>query len=96
MFHDPVLEKASANVNRMTTRFQLLVTLIFLTAGVSAQTALLPEPPQARAKHHVASLALHAVNKDGRDAFAFNGATVAPIIRVSPGDAPRNRWRYSR
>ena len=86
MFHDPVLEKASANVNRMTTRFQLLVTLIFLTAGVSAQTALLPEPPQARAKHHVASLALHAVNKDGRDAFAFNGATVAPIIRVSPGD----------
>ena len=32
------------------------------------------------------SLMLHAVNKNGRDAFAFNGDLVAPVIRASPGD----------
>jgi FtsP/CotA-like multicopper oxidase with cupredoxin domain len=26
------------------------------------------------------------VNENGRDAFAFNGASVAPVIRASPGD----------
>jgi suppressor of ftsI len=31
-------------------------------------------------------LTLHAVNENGRDAFAFNGETVAPVIRASPGD----------
>jgi FtsP/CotA-like multicopper oxidase with cupredoxin domain len=32
-------------------------------------------------------LTLHAVRaSDGRDSFAFNGQTVAPTIRVSPGD----------
>ena len=45
----------------------------------------LPEP-QVRAKHHVVSLVLHAVNENGRDSFAFNGATVPPVIRASPGD----------
>jgi FtsP/CotA-like multicopper oxidase with cupredoxin domain len=39
-----------------------------------------------RAKNHVVSLTLHAVNENGRDAFAFNGETVAPVIRASPGD----------
>jgi suppressor of ftsI len=39
-----------------------------------------------RGQNHVVSLTLDAVNEDGRDAFAFNGATVAPVIRVSPGD----------
>src|SRR5947208_12737611 len=43
----------------------------------------LPEPPQVRAKNHVVSLTLHAVNENGRDAFAFNGANVAPVIRAS-------------
>jgi FtsP/CotA-like multicopper oxidase with cupredoxin domain len=63
-----------------------IAALVFCAARGWAQSALLPKPPQVRAKHHVASLALSALNKDGRDAFAFNGATVPPIIRVSPGD----------
>jgi FtsP/CotA-like multicopper oxidase with cupredoxin domain len=53
---------------------------------MSAQIASLPEAPQVRAKNHVVSLTLHAVNKNGQDAFAFNGVTVAPEIHVSPGD----------
>jgi suppressor of ftsI len=43
--------------------------------------------PEIRAHNHVADLTLRAVRgSDGRDSFAFNGQTVAPIIRVSPGD----------
>ena len=47
---------------------------------------LLPEAPEVRARNHVASLTLHAVNENGRDAFSFEGNTVAPVIRASPGD----------
>jgi FtsP/CotA-like multicopper oxidase with cupredoxin domain len=32
------------------------------------------------------SLTLHAVNENGRDAFAFDGQSVAPVIRPFPGD----------
>jgi len=53
------------------------------------QTVLLPEPPQVRAKNHVESLTLHAVTDNGRDAFAFDGANIAPVIRASPGDLLR-------
>jgi FtsP/CotA-like multicopper oxidase with cupredoxin domain len=36
------------------------------------------------------SLALHAVNQDGRDALAtLHGGTVPPVIRASPGDVLR-------
>jgi FtsP/CotA-like multicopper oxidase with cupredoxin domain len=59
---------------------------IFLAALGWAQTVSLPEPPQVRAKRHVVSLTLHAVNEDGRDAFAFEGQRVAPVIRAHPGD----------
>ncbi len=59
---------------------------IFLTALGFGQTVASPEPPQVRASNHVVSLTLHAVNENGRDAFAFNGRTVAPVIRASPGD----------
>jgi FtsP/CotA-like multicopper oxidase with cupredoxin domain len=45
-----------------------------------------PEAPQVRPKHHVVSLRLDAVNENGRDAFAFDGANVAPVIRAFPGD----------
>ena len=67
-------------------RVLLLGVQIILAASGLAQTVLVPEPPQVRAKNHVASLTLDAVNEDGRDGFAFNGVTVAPVIRVSPGD----------
>ena len=59
---------------------------IFLPALGRAQTVPLPEPPQVQASRHVVSLTLHAVNENGRNAFAFDGASVAPVIRASPGD----------
>jgi suppressor of ftsI len=64
----------------------LLLGVQILAASSLAQTVSVPEPPQVRGQNHVVSLTLDAVNEDGRDAFAFNGATVAPVIRVSPGD----------
>jgi len=63
-----------------------LAAQILLTALAWAQNISLPEPPQVRAKNHLASLTLHAVNENGRDAFAYNDASVAPVIRASPGD----------
>ena len=62
---------------------------VFLAAYGSAQTVGVPEPPHVRATNHVVSLTLEAVNEDGRDAFAFEGETVAPVIRASPGDTLR-------
>jgi len=64
----------------------LIAAQILLTTFAFAQSGSLPEPPQVTAKNHVVSLTLHAVNETGRDAFAFNGASVAPVIRASPGD----------
>src|SRR5260370_19377967 len=54
-----------------------------------AQTVSVPEPPQVRAKGHVVSLTLDAVTENGRDTFAFESKTVAPVIRASPGDTLR-------
>jgi FtsP/CotA-like multicopper oxidase with cupredoxin domain len=59
---------------------------VLLAAHGSAQIVSLPEPPQVRPKNHVSSLTLTAVNENGRDAFAYEGETVAPVIRASPGD----------
>jgi suppressor of ftsI len=70
----------------MTRKLLIASAQVFLAAVGWAQTAALPEPPQVQAKHHVVSLTLHAVNENGRDAFAFNGEMVAPTIRASPGD----------
>src|SRR3984885_4308609 len=64
----------------------LLIGAMFLPSRARAQTVLLPDSPQVRAKNHLVSLTLQAVNKDGRDAFAFDGANVAPVIRAAPGD----------
>src|SRR5437764_3790298 len=71
---------------KYTNILLLMATQIFLAAVGWAQAISLPEPPQVRAKNHVVSLTLHAVNENGRDAFAFNGANVDPVIRASPGD----------
>ena len=64
----------------------LIAAQIFLLALGNGQAVSLPQPPQVRAKNHVVSLTLRAVNENGRDAFAFNGGTIAPVIRASPGD----------
>jgi suppressor of ftsI len=51
------------------------------------QPTLLGAPPEVTSRHHVAALTLHAVRgMDGRDSFSFNGRTLPPIIRLSPGD----------
>src|ERR1700741_422024 len=65
-------------------RFLLGAMLMFVAAVACAQTVSLPEPPQGRATSQVLSLTLHAVNKNGRDAFAFNGAPSTPTLPVSP------------
>src|ERR1700694_1731257 len=68
----------------------LLIALqIFLGAVGWGQTVSMPEAPQVRAKNHVVSLTLRAVNENGRDAFAFDGGTVAPVIHAFPGDVLR-------
>jgi suppressor of ftsI len=74
---------------RKYTRILRLSMPIFLAAYGSTQTIPLPEPPQVRAKNHVVSLTIEAVNENGRDAFAFEGETVAPVIRAFPGDTLR-------
>jgi suppressor of ftsI len=71
---------------KYTNILLLMATQIFLAALGRAQTISLSEPPQVGAKNHVVVLTLHAVNENGRDAFAFNGGNVAPVIRASPGD----------
>jgi FtsP/CotA-like multicopper oxidase with cupredoxin domain len=71
------------------TRILLLSAQIGLASYGSAQTVPVPEPPQVRAKNHVVSLTIEAVNENGRDAFAFEGKSVAPVIRASPGDTLR-------
>jgi len=73
-------------------RAQILLLMgaqVLLPALGRTQTVPIPEPPQVRAENHVVSLTLHAVNENGRDAFAFDGANVAPVIRASPGDILR-------
>ncbi|MHB8215898.1 MAG: multicopper oxidase family protein [Candidatus Sulfotelmatobacter sp.] len=65
----------------------VLVSAQILFAALGwAQIVSLPKPPQVQAKNRVVSLTLHAVNENGRDAFAFDGGNVAPVIRASPGD----------
>ena len=66
-----------------------LAVPILFAACLSAQTVSMPEPPQVQASNHVVSLTLDAVNENGRDAFAYEGNTVAPVIRASPGDTLR-------
>lgn len=62
---------------------------ILLAAHGSSQTPTVVEPPQVRAKNHVVSLTLDAVNENGRDVFAYEGEAVAPVIRAFPGDTLR-------
>src|SRR5260370_40394027 len=81
--------KGNRTIVIMTRLLLLIGAQIFLTALGRGQAVSLPEPPQVHAKNHVASLTLHAVNENCRDAFAFDDGTVAPVIRASPGDVLR-------
>jgi suppressor of ftsI len=71
---------------RPAIRFSMNAIHLLLAVVACAQTATLPKPPQLRAKDHVLALTLQAVNHNGRDAFAFNGTTVPPVLRLYPGD----------
>ena len=58
-----------------------------LSAAMEARGPRLPESPEVRGQNKVVSLTLHAVQVDhGKNAFAFNGKMIAPVIRVQPGD----------
>src|SRR6266478_8072672 len=83
------MELLGANQMRRAQILLLMGAQMLLPALGRTQTVALPEPPQVRAKNHVVSLTVHAVNENGRDAFAFDGASVAPVIRASPGDVIR-------
>jgi suppressor of ftsI len=78
---------------RKIKRFLFMGMQILLAVNSLAQTVSVPEPPQVRARHHVVSLTLDAVKENGRDAFAFHGKTVAPVIRASPGDVLKITYR---
>jgi suppressor of ftsI len=63
---------------------------VCLSGLYRSENPSLPDPPQLRARHHELSVTLHAiVDANGRDAFAFNGQPVAPVLRASPGDTIR-------
>jgi len=68
------------------TKLAFFLGVMFLASLGCAESSSLPEAPQVQARNHVVSVTLHAVNENGRDAFAFNGEPVAPVIRASPGD----------
>lgn len=61
-----------------------VVAMSFLQAGV--QNVTLPDAPEVRGKDRLVTLKLSAVrDANGHDAFAYNGQTVPPVIRVTPG-----------
>jgi suppressor of ftsI len=80
------LLKTNHKTNTCANIALLIAAQILVTSFAFAQNGSLPDPPQVRAKNHVVSLTLHAVNENGRDAFEFNSSSVAPVIRASPGD----------
>ncbi len=78
------------NVVSVLARAMLAFVLPVVTLPAHGQAASLLAAPEVRSHDHVATLTLHAVRgNDGRDSFGFNGHTIAPIIRVSPGDTLR-------
>ncbi len=65
-----------------------IAALCFVAIGVTGDAQVpVPAPPEVRSQNHVASFTLHAaLNANGRDAFVYEGKSIAPVIRVSPGD----------
>src|SRR4051794_39789908 len=62
-----------------------VLALLFSQAG--AQVVTLPRTPEVPSKRRHVSLVISAVrDAKGHDAFAYDGQTVPPVIRVKPGD----------
>ena len=67
----------------------IIITSVWALAlsQADAQVVTLPSAPEVRGKDHVVRAKLTAVSDaEGHDAFAYNGQTVPPVIRVTPGD----------
>src|SRR5258705_2319834 len=60
----------------------------FVAIGIAGDAQVpVASPSELRSQNLVASLTLRAaVNGDGRNAFVYNGKSIAPTIRISPGD----------
>ena len=82
----PAIRNTTIMLMAKILRLIIIMVIVRSAALICAQTVSLPHPPQVRPTNHIVWLTLHAVNENGRDALAFNGETVAPIIRASPGD----------
>jgi FtsP/CotA-like multicopper oxidase with cupredoxin domain len=76
------------SLRKTITAVAILVIAVFCSLGLSGNSrVMLPNPPELRAKNHTLSLTLHAgITPDGKDSFYFNGQSVAPTLRLSPGD----------
>ena len=70
------------------TAAAILVIVLFCSLGLSGHPrAMLPNPPELRAKNHTLSLTLHAgITPEGKDSFYFDGQPNAPTLRLSPSD----------
>ena len=76
---DPKLNKV------LTGIFTSVCVLAVLFLQAEAQVVTLP--PEVRGRDQLVTLKLRAVSDaNGHDAFAYNGQTVPPVIRVKPGD----------
>jgi suppressor of ftsI len=65
-----------------------VAVLCFVAMGAAADAQVpVSSPAEVRSQNHVTSLTLHAaLNAAGKDAFVYQGKSIAPTIRVSPGD----------
>lgn len=73
-----------------TTALGSAYLLVVQGSESSSADSFLPNPPQVYAQNHELSVTLRAVvDANGRDAFAFNGQSVAPTLRAWPGDTIR-------
>jgi FtsP/CotA-like multicopper oxidase with cupredoxin domain len=77
---DPKLSRSLIGI--FTSVCVLAVSLL----QAEAQVVTLPGAPEVRGRDQLVTLKLSAVvDANGHDAFAYNGQTVPPVIRVTPG-----------
>ena len=72
----------------MRIRYWSCIAALFVVRGVAGDAGVpVFAPREVRSHNRVAYFTLHAaLNAEGRDAFVYQGKSIAPVIRVSPGD----------
>src|SRR5216684_4696868 len=82
------MSRIAFSLQNIITAIAILVIAVFCSLELSGDPrAMLPNPPELRAKNHTLFLTLHSgVTPEGKDSFYFNGQPVAPTLRLSPGD----------